>query len=221
MPRFQFDSANVTKQGKPSTSAGTEYVDAKVKEFREANAHKTILTESEYLQIDRCLSMLHRRPAIFDAVTRSQKEVTIEGTIAGIEFKGRIDMLLPDAILDLKSTKDCRPAFFAKDFMNFHYGPKLAIYRELVRQNTVGVREVKVITQETSGDYDNCIYMIPDYLLDYELTRVLELVERYKACLESDQWPGVDNNRDELELSIPGWYLSKIQDEREIVYDGL
>jgi hypothetical protein len=139
--------------------------------------------------------------------------VTVEGEIAGVAFKGRIDILCPDAIVDVKTTNSIEPRLFGRTFSVFHYGKKMAIYRELVRQSTVGIRDVKIIAQEVQDDFDNCLIPIPDIVLDNELTKVVKLVERYKECLATDRWPGVDGGKDEIDLHIPQWAMEDSGDE--------
>jgi hypothetical protein len=207
MPDFHLDEANVTGQGKRSDSKATTYYKEKVAEFAKQTSGKSILTRTEYDQCLMCIEAIHSRPAMSRLITESSHEVTVYGEIEGVEFKGRIDALTTDCIVDLKTTGDISPLVFGKRFFGLGYDFKLSIYRELIRQNIEGVNDIKVIAQEPSGDFDNCLHPIYPEVLDMAFQRVLGVVRQYKECLASDIWPGVDGGQDEMDLWVPSYVL--------------
>jgi hypothetical protein len=207
MPDFHLHEENVTKDGKRSSSTATTYYKEKVAEFVKQASGKSVLTRSEYDQCLMCIESLHSRPAISKLITESSHEVTVYGEIEGVEFKGRIDALTTDCIVDLKTTADVSPLVFGRRFFSLGYDFKLAIYRELVRQNMEGVNDVKVIAQEPSGDFDNCLHPIYPEILDMAFQRVLGVVRQYKECLATNVWPGVDGGQDEIDLWVPSYVI--------------
>jgi hypothetical protein len=207
MPDFHLDEANVTKEGKRSETRATAYYKEKVAEFAKQTNGKSILSRSESDECLMCIESIHSRPAMSKLIAESSHEVTVYGEIEGVEFKGRIDALTSDAIVDLKTTADVSPLVFGKRFFNLGYDFKLSIYRDLIRQNMEGVNDVKVIAQEPSGDFDNCLHPIYPEVLDAAFQRVLGVVRRYKECLETNVWPGVDGGQDEIDLWVPSYVI--------------
>jgi hypothetical protein len=219
MPDYQFDAENVTGKGERSESKATKYYKAKQSQFYQENQGKSVISRHQFDQCLRCIEALNSRPRIRELLESANKEVTVEGVIEGIEFKGRIDALIPSCIIDLKTTADVSPRIFGSRFFKLGYDFKLSIYRELVRQSTEGLREVRVIAQEPSGDYDNCVINVPEEVLDNAFSRVLHVVHRYKQCMQSGVWPGCDDGLDEIDLFVPDYVLHQDLDWSEITLE--
>jgi exodeoxyribonuclease VIII len=210
MPAFQFDQENLTKEGKPSKSSETSYCKAKEAEFLKANPDKEILSRTQYDIALTCIEALNSRAHFRELVEASNKEVTVYGEIEGVPFKGRLDLLSTTTICDLKTTYDVSQ--FNRTFTQLEYAFKLAIYRELVRQNTVGVRDVKVIAQETKDDFDNAMFVVPSDLLDITFNRVLQVTQLYKQSCERDEWLGWDRGELQIEVELPWWARKQMED---------
>jgi hypothetical protein len=211
VPSFNLDAENVTGKGERSESKATTYYKSKVAEFQSLNQGKSFLDRTQYDQALTCIEALNSRKHFVELVHEANKEVTVtECEIEGVPFKGRIDLLHPTCICDLKTTFDV--AQFGRTFTSLEYAFKLSIYRELVRQNTVGVRDVKVIAQETKDDFDNAMFVVPSDLLDVAFSRVLFVVNQYKQALASGVWPGWDGGEKEVEIEIP-YYARKQMEE--------
>ena len=130
------------------------------------------------------------------------KEVTLEGEICGVPFKGRVDILCPSIIADLKTCNSIENRAFGGDCVKYGYNFKMALYQELVRQNSCH-RQCVYIAVEKSAPYDVCVRPIPDDLLAVKLRQAKKILERYKICLESGVWPGVDQGNDDELLYVP------------------
>ncbi len=216
MPDYHLDTDNVTGKGEQSQSKATSHYKQKAKEFYAANKGKSIIARHEYDQALYCIESLTSRKYIRELLDGANTEVTLEGEIAGVPFKGRVDALKPSVIIDLKTTADVEPRVFGSRFFKLGYDFKLSIYRELVRQSTEGLREVKVIAQEPGGDFDNVVHTVPSEVLDAAFSRVLHTVHRYKQCVESGVWPGVDGGEDEIDLHVPDYVLHQDLDWSEV-----
>ncbi len=205
MPSYHLDADNCTQGGKSSTSRATKYCEEMEAGFVRAIGSKTLLLRSQYDTALTCIESIRSRPAMVEIIEHSHKEVTVLGEIDGIECKGRIDLLHPSKIVDLKNTADVSERKFKRIFDDLGYAFKLAMYRELVRQNTVGVRDVEIIAQETSGDFDNVLYTLPSDWLDDAMNDVMRVIAMYKQSLATGVWPGVDGGQDRVELERPYW----------------
>jgi len=214
MPDFHLDPENKTQNGKRSYMTTTSYCDEKKKQFLSDNKGREVVKRQDYDSMLYAIESMRSRPKILELLESSQKEVTVFGSIDCIEFKGRLDLLSADCIGDLKTTADVAPSQFARTFVNMGYGFKLAIYRELVRQNS-DEKTVKVIAQEVSGDFDTVLYEVPGVVLDMGLNRVRGVIADYKHALQTGVWSGVDRGIDEVPLMLPKYAM----DEAEQVLD--
>jgi len=207
MPDFHLSPNNVTGKGIPSQTRTTDWYKKEVALFAQDNPDKTIIGQTQYDQCLRAIESIWARPKMAELVQSSGKEVTVYGEICGVECKGRLDMLNMDTIADLKTTPNVHKKAFGRIFSNLNYAFKLAFYRELLRQNWGGVFEVKLITQELTGDFDNALVPVPAIVLDNAWDKVVEVMQAYKRCLETNTWPGVDGGKDYYELDIPNWAM--------------
>jgi len=207
MPDFHLSPDNVTGKGVPSQTKTTDWYKKKVALFAQDNPGKTIIGQTQYDQCLRAIDAILARPKMAELVESSAKEVTIYGEICGVECKGRLDLLNKTTIADLKTTPNVHKKAFGRRFSDLRYDFKLAFYRELVRQNGIEIKDVQLITQELSGDFDNALVPVPEIVLDNAWSKVVEVMMAYKRCLETNKWPGVDGGKDYYELEVPNWAM--------------
>ena len=221
MPDFHLSEQNLREskyRGEPdeerqTNSKATKFYKRQVAAFVADNPDKTIIGQTQYDQCLRAIESIWARPKMRELVESSAKEVTVYGEICGIECKGRLDLLTNYPrkwkIGDLKNSVSIQKRDFGRVFMRLRYDFKLAFYREMVRQNVEqsGDIEVELITQELSGDFDNALVPVPSIVLDNAWTKVVEVMQAYKRCLETNVWPGVDGGKDYYELDIPNWAM--------------
>ena len=87
-----------------------------------------------------------------------ERQVIIEGKIAGVKFKGKIDSLLPNCIVDGKVLKDCEDVYKDGQKMPFYkangYDIQAIIYKTLYKQMTGKDLPFRlaVITKEKTPD---------------------------------------------------------------------
>lgn len=225
LPDFHLDEQNLRKpkrkdepeSDRRTDSKVTEYYKSKIRAFAEENQGKSFLTRDQYDNCLHAIEAIRERPAMRELIDGSAKEVTVEGEILGVPFKGRMDLLNPSVITDVKNTANVDKRAFGRVFTNLHYAFKLSIYRDLMRQNR-GDNDVMIITQETQGDFDNALVPVPSIILDNAFEQVQRVVKQYKQCLESGVWPGVDQGKDEYELYIPQWAM---EDSEDLDFGGL
>ena len=217
MPDFENDPENMRApkrkdepdEDRRTNSRATKYYKSKAAAFYDANMGRTVLKRDQYDQALCCIEAIRARPYMSEIVDQCDKEVTLLGEIGGVPFKGRIDLLRTKRplIVDLKTTADCSKHAFGRVFARLHYDMKLAIYRELVRQNLGKSPEVAIITQETSGDFDNAYVPVPSIVLDNAWSRVEMVLMQYIKAEQTGIWPGVDGGKDRYELAMPQWAM--------------
>lgn len=214
VPEFHKSQDNVTAQGKPTDSKATTYYKNAVKDFAKQNSGREFVSREQYDTMLHAIEALrsHKEASRLIDACGSNVELTVLGEICGVQFKGRIDGLTPEAIVDLKTTASVEPSQFGRSFANLHYGLKLAIYRDLIRQS-IADRDVVVIAQETSGDFDTVVYDVPSCVLDNGLIKAKRIIEDYKHARKTGDWCGVDRGQTRMPLLVPQWAMEDSGDE--------
>lgn len=124
-----------------------------------------------------------------------QKQVIMTGIIEGIPIKIKIDSFHPGkAIVDFKTTKDFEPCFVKEKGViswieAWQYDMQGAVYQEIVYQNT-GKRLPYYIEAVTKEDVpDKNIILLPQSLLDSNLTIFKADAPRYQLIKEGKLEP--------------------------------
>lgn len=210
MPNFASHPDNADKKGNPSTSAATFFVKQRTREFQSYASERgqQIIKQQDF---DTCLKMcksVYANSFASQLIDQSKSEVTLEGEIEGVPFKGRLDLIRPGILSDVKSCASAADHAFGKSAANLRYGFRMGLYRELYRQNySEPFEEAFLIAVESGGDFDCCVYQMPEAVLDDGFDNACRLLTRYKECLESGVWPGVDAGEDFVPLYVPNWAM--------------
>ena len=212
MPSFELDARNIraaknkteSLEDRRTNSKATSFYKSSVALFESANTDKCILTRDQYDTALMCIESINGHHSARKYIDGYDKEQTLFGEILGVPCKGRVD-LLGECIVDVKTTGDVSESAFGRVCASHKYAFKMAFYQELVRQTTGQIKPVKLIAQETSGDFDTVVYEIPQARLDAAFSVVQDVLENYNKAKASDVWTGVDRGINTIELSIPMW----------------
>ena len=165
--------------------------------------HPELLTQkgelrANYQRVADAAHAIRRQPVLTDIIDRCEKQVILVGEIAGVPFKGCVDLLDPETLdsYDTKNVKDFRrvwcDAEFSKMEWYFAYGYhyQAAIYRELIRQNfgRVGNQHLIAATKEVVPDVE--FWIFSDEILNNAISIIEHCAPRYndikqgreKAC---------------------------------------
>lgn len=104
-----------------------------------------------------------------------EKQTIMTGVIQGVPFKSKMDSYIPDVLIaDMKimrTVTDNNGRFY--DFITpFGYDVQLAVYQELVRQNTGKQLPVYIVAITKESPINSVIIQIPQTFLDKALYRV-------------------------------------------------
>ena len=109
------------------------------------------------------------------------------GEIAGVPYKGKIDMLYPNKIVDMKAMASIDPVWDEKEhrkkpFYSFYrYDIQAAIYQELVRQATGGKLPYYLAVATKEQLPRKKVYLFRQEVLDEALELVKRLSPRFQA----------------------------------------
>ena len=210
MPNFSKHEDNVDGKGGRSESGNTLWAKRRKAQFFSdcRDEGREIITQENYDKAQQMIAAIRRNKVATEVLRTSTKEVTLLGEIGGVEFKGRVDLLGPTILADIKGTPDATDHTFGRSMANINTVFKMSIYRELLRQSQRDPEEVLLIAVESSGFFDSCVYSIPEEALDDGFRKVERVVERYKRCIERDKWPGLqDGMSSPMPLFVPLWAM--------------
>lgn len=181
--------------------------------------HPSIFTKqgdlkAEYKRANGIIERLERDPLAMRMMDGDRQKI-VTGTIGGAPFKAKLDFLLgrdtvrkiaddfpgmadlaleDGAIVDLKTTKDFQPMYKEGEgrisFIEYWgYTLQLAIYRELVRQQTGLILPCYILAATKEEVPDIRLFRIPEHAMDTELELLEGDMEHLMAVKSGDVEP--------------------------------
>ncbi len=172
------------------------YVDAyfsgTVEEFKKNNPEiftKQGMLKSEYKRADEAIARVER-DSLFIAHLKGEQQKIMTGKIFDTGFKIKMDSYFADKlIVDLKFVEDIHKRNWVKnegfmDFIRFwNYDGQLAIYQEIVRQNTGKKLPCVIACMDKTKNTDFALVSIDQYLMDDYLNSMeynLKVIQKLK-----------------------------------------
>ena len=136
---------------------------------------------ADIVQADDAIRRVREQPLMMKYLG-GEHQVIMTGEIAGVPFKGKFDSYMPGKFLaDLKYVKSLRNPNMFENFIDYwKYTTQMAVYQELVYQNT-GDRlpcYIVAVTKENPPHVTVC--EIDQFTLDNELEEVKRLAPHYQ-----------------------------------------
>ena len=117
------------------------------------------------------------------------------GEIAGVPFKGKVDMLYEDRIVDIKCMADIAPKWSDEErrkvpfYVLYGYHIQAAIYQELVRQATGKTLPFYLAVVTKTDPVEKHAYQFEQGVLDATLEKVKALAPRFQAIKNHEVEP--------------------------------
>lgn len=131
----------------------------------------------------------------------TERALTWTDSETGVDCKARLDILMPDLIIDYKTTTNAGTDVFMREAIRYGYDLQAAMYMEAARANGYDPKGFIFIAQEKTAPYLINILHAGDAFLDRGRWIMMDLLQKYKECRDSDTWPGYGEN----ELILPEW----------------
>lgn len=222
--RYMNCEASAAAQFYPTPSTAQlvgSYVDAyfsnELTEFKETHPDifnvRTGALKADFCMAEDIIKRIQSDETFCDYMT-GEKQVIMTGTIDEVPFKIKMDVYNGERIVDLKVMKDFDPVWtkFGKEsfITAFHYDIEMAIFQEIVRQNTGKLLPcyLACVTKEKPSDIG--IYQITQDKLDEALENVKNYLPRIKKILNGEIKP---NRCEKCE------YCRKTKKARVLTYD--
>lgn len=175
------------------------------KEFKELNAGKLVMTQSEFDRVLACTSALYAHPAVKKLPLKQlMPDVPLFGEFDGIALKGLPDWAFGYLLVDLKTTSgSVVPTEFARAVDNFHYDLQAAIYCELAKQAGESNPEFYWIVVESDTPHDVGVYKASQRILEVGYAKLRYALANVKKA-HSGAFTGSQEHL--IELEMPAWY---------------
>lgn len=179
-----------TKEGKQIwealTATGKEIISS-------ADMDRILAMEKEFAAV--------RHRFLWDEEYQTEKALTWTDSETGIACKGRLDVIMPDMIIDYKTTTNASTDAFMREALRYGYDLQAAMYMEAARANGYDPKAFVFIAQEKDAPYLINILYAGDAFIDRGTWIMRDLLAKYKECRDKDIWPGYGTN----ELILPEW----------------
>lgn len=171
-----------------------------------ADAGADLISQSDFAACLAIANVVRQHPTARKVLSVGQAEQSLYWTDkeTGLLCKCRPDWLNPAYIVDVKSTDDASPEGFQRSAWNWRYWVQAAWYLDGVEQAT-GERPGAFIFAafEKNPPYVPAFYFADEPMLEMGRMEYRKLLYRLAACMNTDMWPGYDN---EIKpLSVPLW----------------
>jgi len=172
--------------------------------FEAANPTADILTAPEWAEAEILAAAVAASPAAQDVLRAARYEVPLDWEMCGMRCTtGGIDIVGGDYIADLKTAQTSEPNAFGRQAFGFSYHAQLAFYLEGARQNGLAVDRALVVAVESVVPHCVTVLRLAPELLEHGAQLCRLWLERLKACMEADEWPGYAQSP--VEWALPAW----------------
>lgn len=125
---------------------------------------------AKFEHANRMIERVEEDPVLMDYLT-GEKQAIVTGELWGTDWKGKIDVLAPDRIVDLKTIRDFNDVYedgYGRRSWIEYWGYDLqgAIYQELVRQTFGSVLPFYIAAVTKEKEPDIALIEIPQHIMD-------------------------------------------------------
>lgn len=156
------------------------YFEGTLEEFKERNPQifkKDGTLKSDYVKAEKIIERVSK-DELFMKCMSGEKQVIMTGSLYGANWKIKMDSYLPDeAIVDLKCIKKLRDITFKNGWKQtfietWGYDLQLAVYQEIVRQNTGKTLPCIIAAVDKQDIPDLECILIPEDQLKFQLEQL-------------------------------------------------
>lgn len=164
--------------------------------FLKESEGKDVITLEQFEQIDAMRNAAYSTPFVSKLLTNGEKELSFWGVDeeTGLKIKCRPDCITEmngrHILIDYKTCSDAENMKFCRDSIKYGYDLQLAMYREILRQNTGHDYTVVIIAQEKTLPYATNVFQLSENYLQSGEEVYKQMLRIYKECEETGNWYG-------------------------------
>lgn len=183
-------------------------------QFLDDNPGKLLLTTTQVQQIAWMLESLrdHEMAArlFMDAPGEVEFAIRWECEKTGLKRRAKLDKLLGNLILDLKTTKSADPKSFASSVLDYGYHRQACFYQDAVAALYGEKLPVVFVCVERTPPYEVATYDLTPEFEDFGRWSLDRLLARFAECKASGVWERPEHGQI-LSLSPPQWAKFEIE----------
>jgi hypothetical protein len=175
-------------------------------EFQRLYQGQEIYTDGERLAARRVVDALEKHG---DAkwLLGGAHEVELAWLDTGRACGGRLDVITPFGVCDLKTTSSAEPGWFCRNAQRMGYHAQLAWYLDAARACGHDLNRAFIVAVEPSFPYSITTFELTPRALDLGRRLYRSWFERLLTCERSDAWPGYTEVRQEFDVDDSGLEL--------------
>lgn len=196
---------------------------AEARALADENPDRVLIDAGEYAKGIAMRDHVFKHPeakALLKAEGLVEGSCIVKDPVYGLRWKLRPDKYIGRLAcnLSVKTSRNARPDVFAWDFFKFHYDMKEAIYRMLLPEAGLEVRNSWMLVIESERAHGIALLNLTEFggaggVLDLGKERAMHYIEQIARAVDADEWPGIPTGL--IDLHAP----DKIHDDiaREII----
>lgn len=189
--------------------------------FEARNVDKEIMSAAEWADAEEIAAHLQRHPIAIERLQGARYEVPLQWEESGMKFStSGLDIVSADGeeICDLKTTASVEPEAWQRHSFKQYNPMQLALYRRGARANGLPVgRGLFLLGIETSGPWDVVELELTEEMTDLADRTVTLWIERLRACMQSNEWPGYAQSR--VPFGVPAWKAADPDEDDDLDED--
>lgn len=182
--------------------------------FKELNQDKTILSLAQYETACRIRDSVRSNPLVQPLLAEGKPEQVLTWTdpATGIKLKGRADLVLPNGIWDLKTSRHAiNLRRFTAAAWELGYYHQVAFYSR--HPMFVADPDAGFITVEPTPPHDSAVLRLDSNAVWAANRDIDKLLAQLAECLNRDRWPGVFDSVQTIEE--PPFAFKSLDDEEQ------
>jgi len=200
------------------------------KQYANEHADKVLLKEPEYAEFSQIVDGIRSNGmalSLIEMATHHQFNIRWTDDETGLLLRCRIDLLLPEVLVDYKTSRDITPSGFASEIANFGYHRQAAFYRMGARELFGRDMPFLFIVSKNRPAYGCEVYELNDKSIELDETgetvysfpeTFLEIGERQNRanlrqlakCQSTGKWKTPTSGQI-ITLSPPAWLVTQLQ----------
>lgn len=175
-------------------------------QFNKESEGKIILSIKEYEDACRIQEAVVNNPVamnILETAMGFEQSIFAEEFSTGVECKCRPDIIMENALYDLKTTKNANARSFSYSVRSYRYHVQAAFYLDTCNIVGMDVNQFGFIAVDTIDMPYQCtvFHSLSKDALQAGREEYMRNLKVYAECLETGEWPGYPESYDVIELA--------------------
>jgi exodeoxyribonuclease VIII len=188
-----------TKEGKAAYAA-----------FEAESAGRQVVPADVWTECERMAYEVCSHPAAARLLEGTERELSLIGTLMGVDAKARVDAYHPvGACIDIKTTRGLASREeFERAIVSWGYGIQAAWYRMALRAAGLACEHVAFVVVEKAEPYAVAVFRLADDVIDWFDAELPRLVDAWQDAQQHPDrgWPATVQD-----IGVPAWFARRME----------